>query len=597
MEDGTGGEDSKSGGSTRSGSISGKRSPQAQSSTRKLPTSAPTVGNEAVASRLSMIPPQQPLLTTGNTLPPRKPYAVDESLSLQRHRHCKHLGPTASLDASLLGLGSSATKHLPNPNMRQVSSTEYFSTHNDASVLIPDDEARALAEIDAIVGTLGPALIEIYWQNVHPSYPIIQKKAFTDRHAHGDRQFNPPLLAAMYLLALSWWDTTPALHQQSAKPDMARLEYIAITTLTVAMQRPKMSAVQAGLLLLQRAKASTWTLTVQLVALGQDIGLHLDCSDWRIPTWEKRLRKRLAWALYLQDKWSALMHGRPSHINTADWAVPAPVMEDFDDEMLGSSVEEANTESSNTKLEEEPQMRRGRMLFTQLISLAEILAEVCQTFYSQIAQREFAQAGAYATQLVLARAKPVQVKLKDWFARLPAECKMDSVSPTTGGSEELDSTGYLHLAYFATEITIHRRIIQSLTPPTTHAAPTAPAQSTISPDLLSIIRSAAKTRLISAMDFTNRLTPSHLSAFWFFPSCSNFALIATFGTLLLATAPGGEERMFYQARLREYRWTLRVSEGRAGWIGGALEAMKGLEIAAKEERVDSGLDAMDLDAW
>lgn len=484
------------------------------------------------------------------TQPPmRKPFAVDETLSLQRHRHCKYLGQTTALDASLIGLGSFNDKNETESRvgtLRQVTGTEYFSTHADADVAIPDDEARALADIDQIVGPHGSALIDIYFRNVHPSYPIIQKQAFLDRHRHGDRQFNPPLLAAMYLLALSWWDQDPAVSAHP-KPDTSKLEYVAITSLTVSMQRPKISAVQAGLLLLQRAKSSTWTLTVQLVALGQDIGLHLDCSDWSIPLWERLLRKRLAWALYMQDKWSAVVHGRPSHINPADWNVPQPTEEDFDENINSASGQKDDADS---------QQPRGHVVFMEMMALTSIMAEVCESFYSETAKAEYARAGRYATQLVLSRAKPVQIKLKDWFAKLPAECKMDSFTPG-----QISSQGYLHLAYFATEISIHRRIVQSLEP------------AVADPYMLSICRSAAKTRLISALDFVNRLKPEHLNAFWFFASASNFALIGTFGALLMATSPSDEEALFYACRLNEFKWTLTVSSKKAVWIAAALETL------------------------
>ncbi|KAK4971799.1 Fungal specific transcription factor [Elasticomyces elasticus] len=543
---------------------------KAQPRKRKLDDGTSTDGSgkksPVVAQAIATSIPQQqlavpPTVHTTNVapVPVRKPFAVDESLSLQRHRHCKLLGHTTSLDASLISLGRFNDKNETQSRLgtlRQVNATEYFSTHDDADVAIPDDETRALAEIEQIVGQHGPALIDIYFRNVHPSYPIIQKNAFLDRHRHGDRQFNPPLLAAMYLLALSWWDTDPL--SSAVKPDMARLEYIAISSLTIAMQRPKMSAVQAGLLLLQRAKSSTWTLTVQLVALAQDIGLHLDCTDWSIPPWERRLRKRLAWALYMQDKWSALMHGRPSHINAADWAVPAPTDLDFDESILPNTSTTTPDDPPTEAL-----MAKGRTIFMQMITLTSIMADVCETFYSCTAKTEFQRSGRYATQLVLTRAKPVQVRLKDWFARLPPECKMDHHhhNPPSNPSPQ-SSTGYLHLGYFATEISIHRRIVQSLDPTTSD------------PYMLYICRSAAKTRLISAMDFVNRLTPSHLDAFWFFPSATNFALIGTFGALLQATSPGKEEAEFYASRLGEFKWSLRVSAKRAGWIAGALEMLE-----------------------
>lgn len=88
-----------------------------------------------------------------------------------------------------------------------------------------------------------------------------------------------------------------------------------------------------------------------------------------------------------------------------------------------------------------------------------------------------------------------------------------------------------------------------------------------------ICRSAAKTRLISAMDFVNRLKPEHLQSFWYFASKINFTLIGTFGSLLWATAPAKEEADFYKTRLREYRWTLSVSSKRADFLDYAVQML------------------------
>ncbi|QIW95419.1 hypothetical protein AMS68_000937 [Peltaster fructicola] len=482
-------------------------------------------------------------------LPPVQPFSsiVDDSLSLQRHRHCRYIGQTTALDASIIGLGDFSNKNESCSHfgtLRRIDDNEYFSTFDDAEVPIPDDEARALAEIEQIVSPHGPALIDIYFRNVHPSFPIIQKHAFVERQKNNDMQFNPPLLAAMYLLAITWWTQEPAV-ANSPLPDITRLEYVAITSLTISMQRPKMSAVQAGLLLSQLSRLSTWPLTVQLVALGQEIGLHLDCSRWTISSWEKRLRKRLAWALYMQDKWSAVVNGRPTHISTAEWNVAPLIEEDFDDGLISEGV----ADSDELTLQ-------GRDVFMQMITLTTIMSEVCETFYSENAKSIFANAGRNATQLVLKRAKPVQIKLKDWFTQLPQHCKIDSWAPG-----QRCPNGYLHLAYFAAEMSIHRRIVQSLDP------------ATADPYLLFICRSAAKTRLISAMDVVNRLKSEHLSAFWYFASATNFALIGTFGALLQASSPAGEEATFYACRLSEFGWTLRVSAKKAPWLQFAVDSL------------------------
>jgi hypothetical protein len=347
-------------------------------------------------------------------------------------------------------------------------------------------------------------------------------------------------------------------------------------------------------LLSQRPDGDQWAPTAQLVAIGQELGLHLDCTNWKIPHWERGLRKRLAWALYMQDKWGSLVHGRPSHIFASNWAVQPLFPSDFPD-----------VEFDESDSDESAEYEKGRLLFTQMITLSQILAEVLDTFYTLQAMATVTEAGPQGPQLVLQLAKPVQLKLKDWFAALPSCLRMDSSSTTVSSpnSNKLSSTGFLHLAYFATEITLHRRIIRSL-------GPAAPVNEDVKPALdpyvLHICRSAAKTRLISAMDFVNRLTTSHLRSFWYFASKTNFALIGTFGSLLWATAPGREEADWYRRRLAEYRWTLGVSckggDGEGGngrlteFAMGMLDTSTGLLKALPEKpalsRVGSEVENM-----
>jgi hypothetical protein len=198
------------------------------------------------------------------------------------------------------------------------------------------------------------------------------------------------------------------------------------------MERPKLSTVQAGLLLLQRPETDSWSLTTQLVAVGQELGLHLDCSGWSIPLWERGLRKRIAWALYMQDKWSSLIHGRPSHIFSANWAVQAINDDDFNEDGDGFDHRQEVSE------EQQEENERGQILFAQMIELTQIMAEVMDTFYTQVAIQDFANAREGSTDLILARAKPVQIKLRQWHDKLPPQVKMNA--PTKSNLSSLGTS-------------------------------------------------------------------------------------------------------------------------------------------------------------
>ena len=191
----------------------------------------------------------------------------------------------------------------------------------------------------------------------------------------------------------------------------------------------------------------------------------------------------------------------------------------------------------------------------QFTTLTQILSEILETFHTLGAEMEVKAAGGHGLRVVLERAKPVQIKLKNWFSSLPEDLKMDA------GNDTAFANGSLHLAYFAAEITLHRCIIRATAHPESDSY------------LSYICRSAAKTRLISAMDFVNRLRPAHLQSFWPFAGFSNFALIGTFGALLEATAPTKEEAEFYRMRLEEYRWTLMVSKSHADFLGYGIDSL------------------------
>jgi hypothetical protein len=285
-----------------------------------------------------------------------------------------------------------------------------------------EDSINDVDAVENLVAPHGPALIDLYFDIVHPNFPILQKNVFFEKYTRSYREFSPPLLAAVYILAINWWSRSEEL-AQLPKPDIKELQRLARKSLA-DLHRPKLSTVQAGLLLSQHPGCDSWVLTAQLVAIAQDLGLHLDCSGWKIPPWERGLRKRLAWALYMQDKWGSLVHGRDSHITRSNWAVRPLTEGDFPD----IEVDEDNAD-------EVSEMHKGRMLFGQMITLTLILDEVLETFYTLRALQEVEQAGKNGTQLILSRAKPVQIKLKEWFAQLPPCLRMDYPS------KKLSSTG------------------------------------------------------------------------------------------------------------------------------------------------------------
>lgn len=105
-------------------------------------------------------------------------------------------------------------------------------------------------------------------------------------------------------------------------------------------QLSHLSLMQLCLLLLQRPPLSYvaaeppsfWALSCAALAIAENLGLNMDPQEWRLPPGEVRLRRRLWWILYTAHTWHALVSGRPSHINDANWFVAELRAEDFEGE-------------------------------------------------------------------------------------------------------------------------------------------------------------------------------------------------------------------------------------------------------------------------
>jgi hypothetical protein len=221
--------------------------------------------------------------------------------------------------------------------------------------------------IEACVKPHGDKLVRLFWKMVQPTYPIVHKATFMAKYGESYRHIDAPLLGAIYLITTNWWHYDPDLSNQSLI-DVTALRQLTLEAIQSSYHRPRLSSVEAILLFLQCKPEDplnpdhtfSWGLTGQALSVGEALGLHLDASSWEVPSWERSLRKRLSWALYMQDVWTAIVHGRPVHISDDNWAVTDLTIDDFD--------------TRNFPGQEQS--------FIALTSLARILHVVTRQFYS-----------------------------------------------------------------------------------------------------------------------------------------------------------------------------------------------------------------------
>ena len=353
---------------------------------------------------------------------------LKQTLGLQNRQHGHYLGQTTEYDTRLINLSpfNGRGEYVSSPGtLRRVSQKTHFIMKSESQPEV-DDELANLDLVESIIRPHGKALVDIYFRIIHPSFPIMDKKVFLEKYERTYREFTPPILAAVYILALNWWSYTPEL-VNLPKPDAVKLEKLVPKFMSDVLNRPKLSTVQAGLLLLQRPDGDSWALTGQLVAVAQNLGMHLDCSRWKIPEWERSLRKKLAWALFMQDRWGALIHGRPPLISLDDWAVTPLEDKDFPESVEDDDEEEGSIEIEN-----------GRLIFVHMISLTDILSDILHTFFTLRATSSLEAEEENAMMVTLERAKPIQLRLKEWHVKLP-QCL--AVGQTK--ARRLSSTGKL----------------------------------------------------------------------------------------------------------------------------------------------------------
>lgn len=332
-----------------------------------------------------------------------------------------HIGYTTELEPILFDIYKAAGKTTQETGYQKPDPRNAFLVKKSEDDMQEDAESEALTLIESLIGAHGAFMIQSFREGANRSFPVVEQPFF---HAYIERQsvhIEPGLLAAMYTVAAS----SPIYNFPTAAQldiDLAQLEEIAFRWFENSLQKPTLATIQTGILLMQRPSVDTRTLNSQLVSAAYELGLNLDCTPWALTDTERSLRKRLAWALYMQDKWCALVHGRPSLIPSTHWAVQDLAEHDFLVDYQG--LQDAAKEET----------KRGRELFAQFVSLTEILSTILDTCYTLKAMQEVEEAGEEGTRLILNRAKPIQIRLKDWFAKLPKSLKMDSSQPSKTSS-------------------------------------------------------------------------------------------------------------------------------------------------------------------
>lgn len=246
-----------------------------------------------------------------------------------------YMGPSAEQDAFLLDAfryGILSERYNVDANIVQVRPGCALADDRPMHFLFLEvghpehtNRARQAASdaIEAKVWPYGENLVRLYFRHVHPVSPIVSKVRFLRRYQDDKKSVPASLRGAIYALASVFWRTDPSLRGTACPFQQHELVNHAHSALRREIENPNLFVVQACLLLMHvtpppidcMEAPTTWTFATQATACAQIIGLHQEPGRWHIEPLEKRLRRKLWWAIFVTDCWSSVCHGNPPHIS------------------------------------------------------------------------------------------------------------------------------------------------------------------------------------------------------------------------------------------------------------------------------------------
>ncbi|GIK07680.1 hypothetical protein Aspvir_003346 [Aspergillus viridinutans] len=321
------------------------------------------------------------------------------------------------------------------------------------------------------------------------------------------------LLAAIYTSALPFaaHDNYVCVLNTYNAPPVDRLWRMVYELLTEEIHTPHLAVLQAAILYAHKPvderrssvadSPFVWCFVGTIVGLTSSLGLHIECRMWGIPAWEKRLRRRLWWAVYAKDK--------------GEWNVSELDSADFTYQSRGASSSSSTIHQSNS-----PEME---VLFRYLVDLSRIAEDIYVSFYTLRASQFLSE----KFNALHDTGRPLLEKLSGWYLSLPESFRLPNWSkslPTISADSALVAEDYSILDFDdLPEIESFPAVELS----DDHG--TGEATLNVAERCASIV-----------ISFTGQLTASDFTGFWYSWSRIGFATVSNFTMLLLVQAPNAD---------------------------------------------------------
>lgn len=415
---------------------------------------------------------------------------------------------------------------------------------------------------------VGLRLVKLFFRYVYPYFPILSRSQLLEpksEAAHKIRALPLSLKASLYAAGLPFlvYDDVLATTLVHSPPSAQALYRIAWLAIGHEVHVPHLSTLQSCLLLLQRVNDDRyvmdtvfqWSLLGWTISLAQSLGLPTECKTWiGIPDWEKRLRRRLWWAVFVMDKWGFMSCGLASHIGKDDYDVSPLELQDLGpsappNELVCSTLSASEDRASNART-------ITTSNFHYLVELTIILSDIRDTFFTV---RASARTHSNLS-LSLDLAKPLRARLKSWKNKYDVYAASHPDVSSGATSQRLDGSASLGLAYLVATILLFRALLR----PVEASSSSSPEDT---PRILSgaeAVRVGAIACCKEAVDFVEGLKRNVWDAFWYSWCRAGFATVSSLMMRLLITAEAPDEIEALNSLIVRWRWALRTGGGSAG---------------------------------
>lgn len=216
-----------------------------------------------------------------------------------------------------------------------VSQQSLFTRRRDEAGLEKPNQDLLMQELEKAIPTgVGERLIKLFWDFIHPQWPI-----FSTMKPPDTTSTPAYLLASIYAISLPFavYDDKLSVDVAYDKPPYPAISRIIDKALSYEIHSPSIAVAQTLLLLVLRPSSDPLVADTayrrdvlgRLVSCATTLGLHLEPSDWSMLGWHKAQRRRLSFFIYAADKWIACSHGTSPFTHQDDWLVTGLEAKDF----------------------------------------------------------------------------------------------------------------------------------------------------------------------------------------------------------------------------------------------------------------------------